>query len=139
MWNLVGVSNDGLMMLNPSGSNFYYNGSFSSSGRKFPFFKIDVFFSFFTRLPGSGRFIICNFTHISPLNEMILDIRALNTATITYLLSVRVLIGCRCYPIKSFLTVFTSFRHFSFFEIEINMLCSVCRDIDEFLSVDSGE
>ena len=70
---------------------------------------------------------------------MILDIRALNTATITYLLSVRVLIGCRCYPIKSFLTVFTSFRHFSFFEIEINMLCSVCRDIDEFLSVDSGE
>ena len=130
MWNLVGMSNDGLMMLNPSGSNFYYNGSFSGSGREFPFLKLMFFFSFFMRLPGSGRFTVCNFPHISPLNEMILDIRALNTATITYLLCVRVLTGCRCYPNKGFLTVFTSFRHFSFFEIEINMLCSVCRDIE---------
>ena len=61
---------------------------------------------------------------------MILDIRAINTATMTYLLSVRVLTGCRCYPIKGFLTIFTSFVHFSFFEIETNMLCSVCRDIE---------
>ena len=52
MWNLVGMSNAVLMMLNPSGINFYCNGSFSGSGSKFPFFKID--FSLFTRLPGSG-------------------------------------------------------------------------------------
>ena len=38
MWNLVGMSNDGLMVLNPSGSNFYCNGSFSGSGSKFPIF-----------------------------------------------------------------------------------------------------
>ena len=35
MWSLVGMSNDGLMVLNPSGSNFYCNGSFSGSGSKF--------------------------------------------------------------------------------------------------------
>ena len=35
MWSLVGMSNDGLMVLNPSGSNFYCNGSFSGSGGKF--------------------------------------------------------------------------------------------------------
>ena len=39
MWSLVGMSNDGLMVLNPSGSNFYCNGSFSGSGSKFPIFK----------------------------------------------------------------------------------------------------
>ena len=40
MWSLVGMSNDGLMVLNPSGSNFYCNGSFSGSGGKFPIFKL---------------------------------------------------------------------------------------------------
>ena len=39
MWSLVGMSNDGLMVLNPSGSNFYCNGSFSGSS-KFPIFKL---------------------------------------------------------------------------------------------------
>ena len=39
MWSLVGMSNDGLMVLNPSGSNFYCNGSFSGSGSKFPISK----------------------------------------------------------------------------------------------------
>ena len=40
MWSLVGMSNDGLMVLNPSGSNFYCNGSFSGSGSKFSIFKL---------------------------------------------------------------------------------------------------
>ena len=37
--------------------------------------------SFFTRLPGSGsdQFAVWHFPHMSPLNEMILDISALNT------------------------------------------------------------
>ena len=47
-----------------------------------------------------------------------------------YLLSVCLLTECRCYPIKGFLTVLTSLLHFSFFEIEINKLCSVCKDIE---------
>ena len=46
MWSLVGMSNDGLMVLNPSGSNFCCNGSFSGSGSKFPIF-LNWFFPFY--------------------------------------------------------------------------------------------
>ena len=43
MWSLVGMPNQlgmpnvGLMVLTPSGSNFYCNGSFNGGGSKFPF------------------------------------------------------------------------------------------------------
>ena len=37
MWSLVGMPNVGLMVLNPSGSIFYCNGSFNGGGSKFPF------------------------------------------------------------------------------------------------------
>lgn len=36
MWSLVGKPNVGLTVLNPSGSNFYCNGSFNGGGSKFP-------------------------------------------------------------------------------------------------------
>ena len=37
MRSLVGMPNDGLIVLNPSGRNFYCNGSFNGGGSKFPF------------------------------------------------------------------------------------------------------
>ena len=37
MWNPVSMSNDGLLLLNPSNGNVHCNGSFSGGGSKFPF------------------------------------------------------------------------------------------------------
>ena len=37
MWNPVSMSNDGLLLLNPSNCNVHCNGSFSGGGSKFPF------------------------------------------------------------------------------------------------------
>ena len=37
MWSLVGMPNVCLMVLKPSDSNFYCNGSFNGGGSKFPF------------------------------------------------------------------------------------------------------
>ena len=51
MWNTVTMSNDGLLLLNPSNGNVHCNRSFSGGGSKFPFLM--CFLSFFTRLPGS--------------------------------------------------------------------------------------
>ena len=65
MWSLVGMPNVGLMVLNPSGSNFYCNGSFNGGGSKFPFFKLifpflrghlEVIISLY-------RFTVCNVPH----------------------------------------------------------------------------
>ena len=44
------MSNDGLLLLNPSNDNVDCNGSFSGGGSKFLF--VMCFLSFFTRLPG---------------------------------------------------------------------------------------
>ena len=45
MWSLVDMPKVGLMVLNPSGSNFYSNGSFNGGENKFPF--LNQFFPFY--------------------------------------------------------------------------------------------
>ena len=45
MGNPVSMSNDGLLLLNPSNGNVHCNGSFSGGGSKFPF--LVCFLSFF--------------------------------------------------------------------------------------------
>ena len=63
MWSLVGMPNVGLMVLSPSGSNFFCNGSFNGGGSKFPL--LNWFFPFLRGylevIISLYRFTVCNF------------------------------------------------------------------------------